>query len=142
MVFIVSTKGMLFLKPPVRKHSLDRFVVRTLPRKGHKKIKESKGSHALIRLEVSFFLNTCCKHTPRRPLAALSVWVSVLRVSSRRFPGTDQQSYLVDPASSDMLVSKIKPCMSKYKQLYTVKLRTAHYISNNLFDGTLLHGYP
>lgn len=26
--------------------------------------------------------------------------------------------YLVDPASSHMLVSKIKPCMSKYKQLY------------------------
>ncbi len=49
-------------------------------------------------------------------------------------------SYLVDPASSHMLVSKIKPCMSKYKQLYTVKLRTAHYISNYLFDGTLLHG--
>ena len=24
-------------------------------------------------------------------------------------------SYLVDPASSHMLVSKIKPCMSKYK---------------------------
>ena len=24
--------------------------------------------------------------------------------------------YLVDPASSHMLVSKIKPCMSKYKQ--------------------------
>jgi hypothetical protein len=46
-----------------------------------------------------------------------------------------QESYLVDPASSHMLVSKIKPCMSKYKQLYTVKLRTAHYISNNLFDG-------
>ena len=35
-------------------------------------------------------------------------------------------SYLVDPASSHMLVSKIKPCMSKYKHLYTVKLRTAH----------------
>ena len=51
-----------------------------------------------------------------------------------------QQSYLVDPASSHMLVSKIKPCMSKYKQLYTVKLRTAHYISNNLFDDFLLHG--
>ena len=44
-------------------------------------------------------------------------------------------SYLVDPASSHMLVSKIKPCMSKYKQLYTVKLRTAHYISYYLFDG-------
>jgi hypothetical protein len=35
-------------------------------------------------------------------------------------------SYLVDPASSHMLVSKIKPCMSKYKQFYTVKLRMAH----------------
>src|SRR5271170_7797192 len=30
----------------------------------------------------------------------------------------DVGSYLVDPASSHMLVSKIKPCMSKYKQLY------------------------
>ena len=27
-----------------------------------------------------------------------------------------QDSYLVDSASSHMLVSKIKPCMSKYKQ--------------------------
>ena len=35
-------------------------------------------------------------------------------------------SYLVDPASSHMLVSKIKPCMSKYKQVCTVKLRMAH----------------
>ena len=26
-----------------------------------------------------------------------------------------KKSYLVDPASSHMLVSKIKPCMSKYK---------------------------
>ena len=26
------------------------------------------------------------------------------------------ESYLVDPASSHTLVSKIKPCMSKYKQ--------------------------
>ncbi len=34
-----------------------------------------------------------------------------------------------------MLVSKIKPCMSKHKHLYTVKLRTAHYISYDLFDG-------
>ena len=39
-----------------------------------------------------------------------------------RFGGADrlqtwsQDSYLVDPASSHMLVSKIKPCMSKYKQ--------------------------
>ena len=32
------------------------------------------------------------------------------------FP-TAEGSYLVDPASSHMLVSKIKPCMSKYKLL-------------------------
>ena len=38
----------------------------------------------------------------------------------------NQGGYLVDPASSHMLVSKIKPCMSKYKLLYTVKLRMAH----------------
>jgi hypothetical protein len=35
-------------------------------------------------------------------------------------------SYLVDPASSHMLVSKIKPCMSKYELFQTVKLRMAH----------------
>ena len=34
-------------------------------------------------------------------------------------------SYLVDPASSHMLVSKIKPCMSQYK-CFTAKLRMAH----------------
>ena len=28
-----------------------------------------------------------------------------------------ESSYLVDPASSHMLVSKIKPCMSKYKPI-------------------------
>ncbi len=33
--------------------------------------------------------------------------------------GSGHGSYLVDPASSHMLVSKIKPCMSKYKQLYS-----------------------
>lgn len=32
------------------------------------------------------------------------------------FGGRAEDSYLVDPASSHMLVSKIKPCMSKYKQ--------------------------
>ena len=30
----------------------------------------------------------------------------------------EEDSNLVDPASSHMLVSKIKPCMSKYKLLY------------------------
>ena len=42
------------------------------------------------------------------------------------FSGVSDSSYLVDPASSHMLVSKIKPCMSKYKQICTVKLRMAH----------------
>jgi hypothetical protein len=37
--------------------------------------------------------------------------------ASGRTPAHD--SYLVDSASSHMLVSKIKPCMSKYKQLYS-----------------------
>ena len=37
-----------------------------------------------------------------------------------------------------MLVSKTKPCMSKYKLGYTtVKLRMAHYISYNLLDRSL-----
>ena len=47
------------------------------------------------------------------------------RVDDGRESGLES-SYLVDPASSHMLVSKIKPCMSKYKQIYTVKLRMAH----------------
>ena len=37
--------------------------------------------------------------------------------------------------SKCFLTAKIKPCMSKYKHFYTVKLRTAHYISYYLFDG-------
>ncbi len=36
-----------------------------------------------------------------------------------RLDSTSFGSYLVDPASSHMLVSKIKPCMSKYKLLYS-----------------------
>jgi hypothetical protein len=35
---------------------------------------------------------------------------------SRPTASRRQDSYLVDSASSHMLVSKIKPCMSKYKQ--------------------------
>ena len=47
--------------------------------------------------------------------------VFALRSVSKEYFG----SYLVDPASSHMLVSKIKPCMSKYKYC-TAKLQTAH----------------
>ena len=44
-----------------------------------------------------------------------------LRRSAGRTVNSAQSAYdcyLVDSASSHMLVSKIKPCMSKYKQLY------------------------
>lgn len=40
--------------------------------------------------------------------------------------GIENECYLVDPASSHMLVSKIKPCMCKYELIQTVKLRMAH----------------
>ena len=39
-------------------------------------------------------------------------------VPARAHSTAGVDSYLVDPASSHMLVSKIKPCMSKYKHLY------------------------
>ena len=53
--------------------------------------------------------------------------------------GRLEGSNLVDSASSHTLVSKIKPCMSKYKSC-TLKLRMAHYISYSLFDSPLLLG--
>ena len=50
-----------------------------------------------------------------------------------------KESNLVDSASSHTLVSKTKPCKSKYKS-FTLKLRMAHYISYSLFDSPLLLG--
>ncbi len=46
-------------------------------------------------------------------------WYKLLAqaLQHRRKPPAAKGSYLVDPASSHMLVSKIKPCMSKYKLL-------------------------
>ena len=67
------------------------------------------------------------KHLPLDELPLLKVgsgrrlWRKAVCLCADR-----ESSYLVDPASSHMLVSKIKPCMSKYKQIYTVKLRMAH----------------
>ena len=52
--------------------------------------------------------------------------VDVRRVSNPPRTPPHPARYLVDPASSHMLVPKIKPCMSKYKPIYTVKLRMAH----------------
>jgi hypothetical protein len=48
-------------------------------------------------------------------------------------------SYLVDPASSHMLVSKIKPCTFQYQPI-TVKSRIAHYNSHCFLDLTFLLG--
>lgn len=47
-------------------------------------------------------------------------------VGHRAGVGVAKERYLVDPASSHMLVSKIKPCMCKYELIQTVKLRMAH----------------
>ena len=79
------------------------------------------------------------------PLWGCCCWASVgarLRrsLTGRLRASAVNDSNLVDSASSHTLVSKIKPCMSKYKQFYTVKLRMAHYISYSLFDSTLLLG--
>ncbi|KAG9438595.1 hypothetical protein H6P81_021467 [Aristolochia fimbriata] len=57
----------------------------------------------------------CPRPVLRRFARALRVGVAVSR-----------GCYLVDPASSHMLVSKIKPCMCKYEQIQTVKPRMAH----------------
>ena len=48
------------------------------------------------------------------------------RPAGARCAGVVRGRYLVDPASSHMLVSKIKPCMCKYELIQTVKLRMAH----------------
>ena len=59
-----------------------------------------------------------CARVSRRSVAR-SVALRVVRVSPLEYWGVARGSagYLVDPASSHMLVSKIKPCMSKYKRL-------------------------
>ena len=51
-----------------------------------------------------------------KPSGLAIVWPLQLTPSGV-FCNGSQGSYLVDPASSHMLVSKIKPCMSKYKLL-------------------------
>ncbi len=43
-----------------------------------------------------------------------------------RLSAESVRAYLVDPASSHMLVSKVKPCMPKFPLDLQVKPRTAH----------------
>ena len=51
-------------------------------------------------------------HRVALPFGLSSAWCLVCK-------GRDYMRNLVDPASSHMLVLKIKPCMSKYKHLYS-----------------------
>jgi hypothetical protein len=76
--------------------------------------------HTLF-VELQWILNTKSDNE----LRIMKASACRTRVDDGRESGLES-SYLVDPASSHMLVSKIKPCMSKYKQIYTVKLRMAH----------------
>ena len=73
---------------------------------------------------VSLYCVTLSEFAPLQA-SCLRVWnarksrphpkAGALTTSEPRLGGTS--GYLVDPASSHMLVSKIKPCMSKYKHL-------------------------
>jgi hypothetical protein len=58
-----------------------------------------------VSLRASPSLNYSAPSAPRH---GVTPWVLA-------HPAAVQDSYLVDSASSHMLVSKIKPCMSKYK---------------------------
>ena len=53
----------------------------------------------------------------RRPTPSCG-WSGAAWPGAASVDGTGVGRYLVDPASSHMLVSRIKPCMSKYKHLY------------------------
>ena len=76
------------------------------------------GFHGLLTSAIALWLysNDC------RVRCGLSTPV----VLGSRGTGIVKECYLVDPASSHMLVSKIKPCMCKYELIQTVKLRMAH----------------
>jgi hypothetical protein len=54
----------------------------------------------------------------RRPAFTVTLTSASLHGEVSLASASVQDSYLVDSASSHMLVSRIKPCMSKYKQLY------------------------
>ena len=79
-------------------------------------MKASRGRESQVNLKLVNELQGWGKAMSTEPLGNGFIYEAILLESS----------YLVDPASSHMLVSKIKPCMSKYKQICTVKLRMAH----------------
>lgn len=51
-------------------------------------------------------------------------------------------NYLVDPASSICLSQRLSHACLSMRGLNTLKLRMAHYISNNFFDGPLATRIP
>ena len=60
----------------------------------------------------------------------------ILSLNSINLDDVKNKCNLVDPASSHMLVSKIKPCKSEFKIFWT-KLRMAHYNSDNLCENKI-----
>ena len=89
---------------------------------------ESEGTRGIMETEAE--RATPVVHGLRIRMVDRGNETSDFRTASSGLLGTSaegrEDGYLVDPASSHMLVSKIKPCMSKYKRLCTVKLRMAH----------------
>lgn len=70
-----------------------------------------------VALERKTLANPAAKQLPL-PSGGLGCGAGARQVVLEGAPGALREgSYLVDPASSHMLVSKIKPCMSKYKLL-------------------------
>jgi hypothetical protein len=59
----------------------------------------------------------CFTAGSKRADCGLRCWSCFVHSRLRMLRDAIKDSYLVDPASSHMLVSKIKPCMSKYKLL-------------------------
>ena len=99
-------------------------------------LKDTLGGAAIFSSKLSNFIQKRCpypsppkKDQPILPNIETSATFSVagkpLNIITA-LNDSDTCSYLVDPASSHMLVSKIKPCMCKYELIQTVKLRMAH----------------
>lgn len=90
--------------------------------------KQRAGRHT--RRDSSLGFGACGEPPGRPPVRVLNIRLptilDALPARPRPSRGSPDGCYLVDPASSHMLVSKIKPCMCKYELIQTVKLRMAH----------------
>ena len=97
--------------------------------------------HSIAALKFSFqnlrLQRECCESIPIQMVHFSNEGTTIASMFSF---GSLCSRYLVDPASSHMLVSKIKPCMSKHKP-NMVKPRMAHYNSHSLLDLRVLLGY-